>query len=280
QSNPTTPTDLTATAISSSQINLSWTDTAGDAQQFLIEQSTDGTTFTQVGSVGATATTYSATNLQAGTTYTFRVRASSAGLYSGYSNTASATTPPAATGSLPSPWTNQDIGGPAIAGSATYANGTFTVTGSGSDIWNTSDQFQFVDQAVQGDGTIVARVTSQTNTSPFAKAGVMFRATSDPTAPFVDLVLTPGDGVRLAARSAAGGQPDYIQGPTLTGPVWLKLTRQGNTFTGFVSSDGVNYTTLGSFTVSMASNVLVGLAVTSRNTGSASTATFDNVSFQ
>ncbi|MBV8314298.1 MAG: hypothetical protein JOZ53_05130, partial [Planctomycetaceae bacterium] len=89
-----------------------------------------------------------------------------------------------------------------------------------------------------------------------------------------------GNGVRLAARSSAGGQPDYIQGPTPTGPVWLKLTRQGNTFTGFVSSDGVSYTSLGSFTVSMASGVLTGLAVTSRNPGSASTATFDNVSFQ
>ena len=105
----------------------------------------------------------------------------------------------------------------------------------------------------------------------------MFRATSDPTAPFVDLALTPGHGVRLG-RPAVGVQPSYIQGPTLTGPVWLKLTRQGSTFTGFVSSDGVNYTTLGSFVVSMASNVLSGLAVTSRNPGLASTATFDNVS--
>ena len=189
------------------------------------------------------------------------------------------TTLPASTGSLPSPWTHQDIGGPAIAGSATYANGTFTVTGFGSDIWNTSDQFQFVDQAAVGHRHDPrGRVTSQTNTDPFAKAGVMFRATSDPTAPFVE----PGAHARPRcsswARSAVGVQPSYIQGPTLTRPVWLKLTRQGNTFTGFVSSDGVNDTTLGSFVVSMASNVLSGLAVTSRNPGLASTATFDNVS--
>ena len=169
--NPTTPTNLTATASSSSQINLSWTDTAGDAQQFLIEQSTDGTTFTQVGIVGETARTYSAANLQASTTYTFRVRASNAGLYSGYSNTSSATTLPASTGSLPSPWTHQDIGGPAIAGSATHANGTFTVTGSGSDIWNTSDQFQFVEQAVQGDGTILGRLLARQTPTPSPRPG-------------------------------------------------------------------------------------------------------------
>ena len=48
---------------------------------------------------------------------------------------------------LPSPWVNQDIGSVGVAGSATYTNGTFTVKGSGADIWGTADTFQYVWQA-------------------------------------------------------------------------------------------------------------------------------------
>jgi len=45
---------------------------------------------------------------------------------------------------LPSPWRNRDVGPVAIAGSASYSGGTFTVTGSGADIWSTADEFHFV----------------------------------------------------------------------------------------------------------------------------------------
>ena len=47
---PAAPTNLTTTLISSSQINLSWTNTASNADGYLVEQSLDGTTFTQFGS--------------------------------------------------------------------------------------------------------------------------------------------------------------------------------------------------------------------------------------
>lgn len=59
-------------------------------------------------------------------------------------------------GSLPSPWVDKDVGGVGLAGSASYANGTFTVRGAGADIWGTADGFNFVYQALSGDGQIVA----------------------------------------------------------------------------------------------------------------------------
>src|SRR6202043_2045141 len=68
--------------------------------------------------------------------------------------------------SLPSPWTDGDVGAPAVAGSASYSGGVFTVNGAGSDIWGTADQFNYVSQPLTPTGSIVARVTSQTNTSP------------------------------------------------------------------------------------------------------------------
>jgi hypothetical protein len=92
---PAAPSALTATAASSSQINLGWTDNATDESGFKIERSTDGTTFTQVATVAANVATFSNTGLSVSTTYYYRVRAYNAGGDSAYSNTANATTPAA-----------------------------------------------------------------------------------------------------------------------------------------------------------------------------------------
>jgi hypothetical protein len=89
---PTAPSSLNATAVSSSQINLSWTDNSSDEDGFKIYSSTDGVNFSFYVTVGANVTTRSNTNLSASTTYYYRVLAYSAGGSSGYSNTASATT--------------------------------------------------------------------------------------------------------------------------------------------------------------------------------------------
>jgi hypothetical protein len=91
---PAAPSSLTATAISTSQINLSWTDNAGNETGFKIERSTrNNSSFTQIATVGANVTSYSSTGLSKNTTYYYRVRAYNADGDSAYSNEASATTP-------------------------------------------------------------------------------------------------------------------------------------------------------------------------------------------
>jgi LmbE family N-acetylglucosaminyl deacetylase len=100
---PAAPTGLTATAVSSSQINLAWVDNATNETGYRVERSSDGTTFTTLATLGANVTTYSNTGLTASTTYFYRVLASNAGGNSAYSNVASATTtglPPAAPSAL------------------------------------------------------------------------------------------------------------------------------------------------------------------------------------
>ena len=76
---------------------------------------------------------------------------------------------------VPSPWTDSDVGSPATAGSASYSNGVFTVNGGGADIWGGTDQFNYVSQPLTGNGSIVAQVTAQSDTDPWAKAGVMIK---------------------------------------------------------------------------------------------------------
>ncbi len=103
---PAAPSGLAASASSSSQINLTWTDNSNNESGFNIERSTDGSNFSPLATAAANATSYSNTGLTASTTFYYRVFATNATGSSTASNTASATTqappptPPAAPTSL------------------------------------------------------------------------------------------------------------------------------------------------------------------------------------
>jgi len=180
-------------------------------------------------------------------------------------------------GSLPSPWQSRDIGSVGLAGSAAYSGGTFTVKGSGADIWGTLDEFQYVYQSLNGDGTITARVASVQNTDPWAKAGVMIREGLSDAARHAFMAITPGNGAAFQRRTAVGGASTHTAGPMVVAPYWVRLVRSGSTITGSVSSDGTNWTTVGSDTLSFASGAYIGLAVTSHLDGTSCTSTFTNV---
>ena len=92
---PAAPTNLAATAVSKSQINLTWTDNATNETGFRIERCKGSTctNFAQIAAVGANVTSYSNTKLNANTTYRYRVYAYNASGNSGYSNIVAATTP-------------------------------------------------------------------------------------------------------------------------------------------------------------------------------------------
>ena len=99
---PAAPTTLTATAVSQTQINLSWTDNATNETAYKVERSPDGTSgWVEIaGNLPANTTTYADNGLTANTTYYYRVRASNAGGDSPYSNVANATTQADATTSI------------------------------------------------------------------------------------------------------------------------------------------------------------------------------------
>jgi hypothetical protein len=93
---PSAPTSLAAAA-SGTSITLSWSDQSSNEQSFVVERSTGGGAFAQVGTVGANVTSFTDSGLAASTTYTYQVKAVNAVGSSGYSNTASATTDAAVT---------------------------------------------------------------------------------------------------------------------------------------------------------------------------------------
>lgn len=177
----------------------------------------------------------------------------------------------------PSPWASRDVGSVAAAGSVAFADGTFTVRGSGRDIWGSADEFRFAYQPLNGDGEVVARVASQGNTDPWAKAGVMIREGLGANARHGMVVVSPGNGVAFQRRSSSGGSSTHTAGGSGTAPVWVRLVRTGNTLFAYRSADGRTWTAIGSSPVTMSATAYIGLAVTSHNDGRLSTATFDNV---
>src|SRR5262249_41368915 len=175
--------------------------------------------------------------------------------------------------------TGGDVGGVGVKGSSSVSGSTYTVKGSGVDIWHTSDSFQFDSQALTGDGTITAHVVSQTNTDPWAKSGVMFRETLTTGSRFAAMLIPYSNPAILEARTTAGANDVGTQTAQIrSAPYWVRLTRAGNVFTGYISPDGSTWTTVGTYTVTMAAQLRVGLAVTSHLNTVLNTAVFDNVS--
>ena len=182
--------------------------------------------------------------------------------------------------SCPGGWSCGDIGSPTLVGNQSLSGGTWTVNAAGNDIWGASDQFHFVWQQLSADGSVSARVVSQTNTSSWAKAGVMLRQSSDPGSLYYAILVTPGNGIVVQYRKALAGNTTQVVNITGTVPVYLAVSRSGNSYTAYTSNDGITWTPVAgsSVTLSMSGPVLAGMAVTSHNSSTLSAVTFDTVS--
>ena len=219
-------------------------------------------------------TNYSDTSVSPSTTYYYRIRAHNNTGYSAYSNVVNFTT--LANTSIFT--ASQDIGSPSPAGSYSENSGTYTVNGAGSDIWGNSDQFQFVYKSLTGDGSITARVVNVEDTNGWAKAGVMFRNTLDAGSMNALMAITPDNGATFQYRSSTNGSSSNSTSISYAVPYWVRITRSGNNFSGYISFDGVNWTQIGStVTLAMNTTVYFGLAVTSHNSGTMCTSIFSNV---
>jgi hypothetical protein len=182
-------------------------------------------------------------------------------------------------GGLPTPWLDTDVGAPSPAGSATYGAGVFNVNGSGADIFGTSDQFNYVYQPTSGNGTIIARVTSQSNTgSTNSKAGIIWKASTAAGSPYI-LIETGPIGVVKVQYNFNGSVAALS---TYSFPnLWMKLVRSGTNFSAYLSPDGLTWTAVvvNKSLPTITTAATVGMYECSHKTGTLGTATFDNVSF-
>ncbi len=179
--------------------------------------------------------------------------------------------------SLPASWLTADIGTVGVAGTTGYLNGAFTISGSGADIWGRADSFRFVYHQLTGDGQIIARVASLQNTNSWAKGGVMIRESLAANATNALMAITPASGTTFQRRLVTGDYAVSTSGSRVTAPYWVKLVRSGNTFSGYISTNGMNWVLVGSDTIPMANTVYIGLAVTSHNNAALCTAVMDGV---
>ena len=176
-----------------------------------------------------------------------------------------------------------------VAGSAPAfaetADGTIFMNGIGTDIWGTADEFRYAYKRLSGDGALVARVDSLADSDVWAKGGVMIRETMEPGSKFAAVYLTGNNGVRYQARLEA--DVDAVSDSAvatdeqlaLREPVWVKIERVGDTFNGYYSSDGANWTAMAwnPQTINMANDVTIGLALTSHNATVSTGAAFADV---
>jgi hypothetical protein len=191
---------------------------------------------------------------------------------------------PPAVFSVPFPWGGIDVdvfGAPIEhPGHATYedATGTFFISGAGSDIWGPLDSFYSVSRTFFGDPVLTARVVSEQNTHPFAKAGLIM-GDFGTNSRRVILDVKPDGGLEFMARTADGTSMSFIAGASASFPAWLRLSRKGAQFMGEMSADGETWTTLGTVTMANPTTIVTGFAVTSHDPGVLNTAVFDNVEF-
>jgi len=190
-------------------------------------------------------------------------------------------------------WTEQNVGElslwfrgyPAMVGSfAEGPTGTFTMTGSGADIWAVNgveaDEFHFAYKMLTGPGSLVAKVQSIDNTNNWAKAGVMIRETLNPDSSHAMMVVTPASGVSFQRRPGTGMTSLDTTTGGITAPYWVKIERDlsGN-FTGYQSANGSTWTMQGTEIIPMVSNVQIGFAITSHDNSLTCQAVFTNVTF-
>ena len=161
------------------------------------------------------------------------------------------------------------------------ADGQMLMGAIGVDIWDTADQFRYAYKDLSGDGSITARVESLIRSDGWAKAGVMIRESLHPGSKHAFVCMTPDYGPSFQQRPETGNVMSQVSVVGLAAPHWVKLTRTGNVFTAQQSADGVTWVNI-AFTapvnVTMAGNVLIGLALTSHNASVPTAAEFSNLS--
>ncbi len=230
---PSAPTSLETTVLGPSSIRLDWTDNATTEQNYYVERSPDGSSFTQVAQLSANTVTWTSTLLTAETTYWFRVRAGQGGTYSSYSNTASATTDDASSTSI------------VLVATAVDA-GKISLT------WNDNvdgEQFWWIERSTNGTNFSVislqsANTTSWSNGSLSANTQYWYRVRTS-TSGVYGTYSNVATAITLPPPAAPSGLTLTIVGTTAVKLAWQDNSSNEQYFRLERSTDGITFSQAG-----------------------------------
>ena len=169
-------------------------------------------------------------------------------------------------------------------------NGAFRLSAGGDNMMAnnvTADGCRFVYKQLSGDGSITARLESHPHVHEWGRVGVMIRENLDPGSAGASLYATGTHGIRIGSRPLAFAAASHTGGSNAAmanqeEPVWLKLERSGDNINAFFTPDPATQDWIpvdsNPTVVPMGSNVLIGLALTSRYQTRPITAVFTDVS--
>ncbi len=175
---------------------------------------------------------------------------------------------------LGAPWTTTGIGGASGQAIDNVCGGSIDLQSNGYSSSLASDKQYFASQTLCGNQTITVRVNNVTNGG---FAGIAFRESSAPGSRLVALKTQLSTAVRREVRSTTNGVKNSQQLPA-PGHSWLRITRNGNTFVGYHSQNGVNWQQAFVTTLALPSCVQVGMFVEGINVNSTAQGVFSNVS--
>lgn len=181
---------------------------------------------------------------------------------------------------ISAPWTVNNIGAPVFPGKASYYQDVFLLEGAGEGSADT-DKFIYVYQALLGDCEITARLQGIQAGTGISRAGLMIRESlevDDKAALLsVDETLRRVFAYRTSEGGVLFGRTDL---PTNEFPCWLKLLREDNYFSGYISQDSLEWEQVLELTkfIGMNDTVLIGMVVSSGMEELMASASFDAVS--
>ena len=173
-----------------------------------------------------------------------------------------------------------DVGTVLHPGSVEYAaaNKTYTITGSGENMWFTSDAFQFVWKKISGDATLTADISFLgTGGNEHRKAVLMFRQSLDADSIYVDIARHGNGMTALQFRSERGDTTHEIQS-NISGPRRLRIVKRGDyVYMSLAGDDDVLHVAGGWLRVPLQGSFYVGIGVCSHNKDVSEKAVFSSV---
>ena len=179
--------------------------------------------------------------------------------------------------SVPHPWRAQGIGLAVRGGNASFSAGLFRVETATTGINSDSDSFHYIYKPIHGNSEIVARIIQVQRTDPSATAGLMMRESLAADSPNVFLGLNASGGGVFQWREGRQEETAQKKRRDLLVPCWIKLKRDGDTFTGYRSSDGRLWAGIDRVTLPLSKDIYIGLAATGLPEKGLHRAAIDNV---